>query len=140
MNKYGRDLITLIRAFPPLVWVMTDTDGGFISVEEAYANNQPLPIWGGSWEGSIWGSKELNALFRAYHDSVHMLYGCDFSLEGELKASVIQADHAHSIGLDELAQVLVIETAGQALYYDTNGKFPPQTYTLHKLLELGVIT
>ena len=131
MNRHSADLMKLVKAHSPFMWTLTDEDMGPDSIPQAYAQGRPLPIWSGASEGTIWGEPRFNWLFRAWHDSIHVRYGCDFTLEGELKASRIQAQLARDMGLNELAQIMVWETAGQAVYYDRTGQFPPQSFTLN---------
>jgi len=133
MNRHSADLMKLIKVHPPLTWTLTDEDMGADAIPQAYAQGLPLPIWSGASDETIWGEARFNWLFRAFHDSVHIRYGCDFTLEGELKASRIQAQLARDMGLDELAQIMVWETAGQAVYVDKTGQFPPQSFTLERL-------
>ena len=133
MNRHSADLIKLITAHKPLAWTLTDEDMGADAIPQAYAQGRPLPIWSGASDGSIWGEPRYNWILRGFHDSVHIRYGCDFTLEGELKASRIQAELARDMGLDELAQIMVWETAGQAVYYDRTGQFPPQSFTLDRM-------
>ena len=108
----------------------TKEDMGYEAVIEAYGNNEPMPIWEGASENTIWGRPDYNIMFRALHDTIHMRYECDFSLEGELKASRIQGEICDILNLPVLKIIMHIETAGQALYYDEHGKFPPQSFTL----------
>lgn len=108
---------------------VTNEDRGFGAVIEAYRHMVPMPIWGGKSHSTVWGQPHYNILFRALHDTIHLKYNCEFTLEGELKASRIQGEICDILGLDTLKRIMHIETAEQALYLDKHRVFPPQTFT-----------
>ena len=133
---HTRQLIELVRNEPMYHWYLTDEDTSFEGVIEAYAKGEPMPIWSGASHDTIWGEPRFNHLFRAFHDSIHMLYDCPFTIDGELKASSIQTELCLKYGFVDLAIIMHIETASQALHFDGDGEFPPQTFTQDRLNEI----
>lgn len=128
-NQYALELIQLMEVFPPLNWVLTDEDGGPEKTIKAYKEGNPIPIYKGDSDDTIWGSPEMNWLFRAHHDSIHLEYEAPFTLQGEFMVSEIHSKMAESIGLYELARIMRIEVAGFAAYYEETGEHAPQELT-----------
>lgn len=133
---HTKQLIELVKNEPMYNWYLTDEDLGFEAVLEAYAESKPMPIWSGASHETIWGEPRFNHLFRAFHDSIHLFYNCEFTLDGELKASSIQTELCLKYGFIELAVIMHIETGSQALHFDGDGDFPPQTFTQDRLNEI----
>lgn len=117
---------------------LTDDGGAFEQVEEAWENGEPIPIWTGASDGSIWGSRLANWFFRVWHDSIHVKEDCGFGLEGEIEAAIHHMKQASAKGYQELAAVCWIEIVGQASYLEANGEFPPQSYTRKALDDMGL--
>jgi len=80
-----------------------------------------IPVWSGASTRTIWSGPRVNYLFRAWHDSVHLLLGADFDPAGELDVARYQCREIH--GSAERA-LLWIETAGQVQYHAAHGAFP----------------
>lgn len=80
-----------------------------------------IPVWSGASERTIWSGPDANALFRAWHDSHHILLGAGFDPAGELRV----ARHACASieGTPERA-VLWCETWGQVCYFERWHAFP----------------
>lgn len=81
----------------------------------------PVPVSGEHAEYTIWGHPKLNALFRAWHDTVHVSIGAEFDQQGELRVAAAQRNHADSPADREL---IWAETAGQDLAFRASGRFP----------------
>lgn len=83
-----------------------------------------LTIWAGASDKTIWGAPSSNHLFRAWHDSVHLRTGYDFSVQGELLTAQVQAEEASRLVGDCFASLVHAEVAGQVLYFARFNEFP----------------
>lgn len=88
---------------------------------QAYSETGKIIVWAGASDNTIWGAREHNWLFRAWHDLVHIKNLTQFDNAGELRTFQIQASQTESSWLQKL---LKIEILGQLEYYNTNGFFP----------------
>jgi len=124
----------------PFVLVDDGGESAFEEVDKKWANNEPIPIWSGASDDTIWGSPLANWLFRVWHDSIHCKEGCWFGLDGEIDAAVHHMEQARKAGCPELAAVCWLEVAGQASWHHANGgeDFPPQSYTRDALDNMGL--
>lgn len=84
-----------------------------------------MPVSMTNADNTIYGDALANALARFWHDLVHLKTGLDFSLESEIKVSMIQLDQLWSV-TDNLDVITAVEadTIGQQLYYLAHGEFP----------------
>lgn len=80
-----------------------------------------IPVWSGKSARTIWSTPEANWLFRAWHDSHHILLGAEFDSTGELR--VARHACAQISGKPERA-ILWAELWGQVCYYNAHGAFP----------------
>ena len=129
-NQYAQDLLLLTKRFPPLEHYYVLEDGGPEVVMEAYKNNKPIPVYTGDSEDTIWGEPEINWLFRAHHDTLHLRHNIPFTLLGEYKVAEIHSALAELMGLRNLARVMRIDVAAFATYqHEYDGKYAPQTLT-----------
>lgn len=80
-----------------------------------------IPVWSGASERTIWSRPSANHLFRAWHDSHHILLCADFSRDGERRAAEYALSLVH--GRAERA-ILWAETEGQQEYCARWGAFP----------------
>lgn len=85
-------------------------------------------------DNTIFGSPEVNWLFRAWHDYCHVMVNGGFDRPGELAAMRLMCDHisAHS-GLTDAEKALCmelvrIEVKGQVDYYLATGMFPENQF------------
>ena len=124
----------------PFVLVDDGGESAFAEVEVKWANNEPIPIWSGESDGTIWGSRLTNWLFRVWHDSIHCKESVGFGLGGEIDAAVHHMTQATAAGYPELAAVCWLEVAGQAAWHHANGgvDFPPQSFTRSELDRMGL--
>lgn len=95
-----------------------------------------LVIWSGASENTIWSQKETNWAFRALHDALHIETGIGFTPQEEIYLGRIQASHYEGI----MADLVYIETAGQAEHYLKTGQFVENQieFTMRQLKKLGV--
>jgi hypothetical protein len=136
-NSYGEDLLKITEAYPPLDYVLVDEDVGPEGVLAAYNAGKPIPVWKGDSENTIWGAPELNWLFRAHHDSIHLLCNIPFTLQGEFLVSEVHSALAERLGLYKYARAARCDVAGFACYqHENGGEFAPQNLTLELLMTI----
>lgn len=96
--------------------------------QESYFNTGIITVWSGGSDKTIFSAPLINWCGRAWHDSIHLAHGYDFSLHGEEKTCEAQiADLYHITTNKELrqygARLLECEIVGQADYYFKTGRF-----------------
>lgn len=112
---------------------------GFVETEEApetYAdlllawkrsilNREPLPVYSGASEGTIYTSPAGNWAFRFWHDVTHCQLRADFTHAGEVRTAKAQLRViADRFGADSWEYRLFEgDTIGQVEYYQQTGKF-----------------
>jgi len=89
----------------------------------------PMVVFSGGSETSIYGDREVNYTFRAWHDWCHWRGRYDFSFEGEAAVCTMQGDHLHTLYGSSLRtrwwkRILHAEIIGQREFFDANGIFP----------------
>jgi hypothetical protein len=94
-------------------------------------NNSTLKVWSGASDNTIWNDPSVNYAFRALHDKLHLITGLGFTPDEEIEIGRIQANQYEGL----LADLVYIETTGQAEYFKQNGVFvQDQTmFTMEKL-------
>lgn len=80
-----------------------------------------IPVWSGASSRSIWSRADINILFRAWHDSHHILLAAEFDAAGELTCARYACSLIH--GKPERA-ILWAEIAGQYWYFERWQAFP----------------
>ncbi len=80
-----------------------------------------LIVWSGASDNTIYGDASVNHAMRAWHDSLHLSLNADFTLQGELRVALEQA---RLVKNDALAEIIIAEVYGQALFFDKHGEFP----------------
>lgn len=83
----------------------------------------PLPVFSGGCEHTIYTCPENNITFRAWHDTIHLRHGLDFSRDGELTAAKEHYRELLAIGAPfEVRYTILADTAGQFLYHEKHGQ------------------
>lgn len=80
-----------------------------------------LVVWSGASEQTIYGDPTVNHAARAWHDSLHLKLGADFTVIGETRVAIEQC---RLIGSDQYADILWSEIVGQVEYFEKHGSFP----------------
>jgi hypothetical protein len=80
-------------------------------------------------ENTIFGCPEHNWAFRAWHDWTHWILRAPFTLDGELSVAHRQCEDlarvfGHGPRVVEWQRLIMGEVYGQALFYETHGRFP----------------
>lgn len=80
-----------------------------------------LVVWSGASDKTIYGDPRINHAMRAWHDSIHIKLGADFSIVGETRVAIEQA---RLIGSDTMGKIILAEVVGQTKYFNRYGIFP----------------
>lgn len=100
--------------------VTAESPASLAELLEATREGGPVPVSGEHGDHTIWGSAALNALFRAWHDTTHVLLSAEFDREGERRVANAQVSHAPR-GTED---ILWAETFGQVAFHERWGAFP----------------
>lgn len=100
---------------------LDDANLSFNYFKEHFKLHGTIPMWYDSNEDNIFGSTEVNAKFRAWHDYMHIVNGFDFSLEGEIKTYHKQQKLLPKMWYWERL-LLQSEIIGQGIYYTFSDK------------------
>ncbi len=95
--------------------------------EHATANFEPLPVWNGASDSSVYTSPDANHAFRFWHDMLHCIECKDFTLQDEIQLGIMQTNSTIAyFGKDSLeARIMLADTTGQSLYAANNdGDYP----------------
>jgi hypothetical protein len=101
--------------------VVDDPPTSLSELMERWPGIGPVPVSGEHAEHTIWGHPDLNAIFRAWHDSLHVLDGREFSPEGELAVARL---HLRVCDTPGEHNILWAETEGQSAFHRAHGVFP----------------
>lgn len=107
------------------------------TASELFNGSPTLVVWSGQSESTIYGDARVNWAFRALHDALHLVTGLGFSPAEEIELGRIQASQCSS---SLLADLVYIETAGQAEYYMQTGQFVQNQieFTINQLKQRGI--
>jgi hypothetical protein len=88
-----------------------------------------MTVYAGASETTIYGDREVNYAFRAWHDWCHWRGAHDFSSDGEHAVYETQCSHLVTLyGENEMTRrwqrILYAEIIGQQAYFDRHGIFP----------------
>lgn len=87
---------------------------------ELFSQGRTLTVWSGASDNTIWGEPSLNYKFRAWHDSLHIRTGLDFSVKAELELTRLSLSYFDG----NLAEVIRAEVGGQVEHFERFGTFP----------------
>ena len=112
------------------IFIFTDVDSfdqndietTFNRMVDTFEKTGKIFIWTGFSENTIFGSAEINHMFRAWHDYTHIVHGLGFSIVDESIVSQIQCDQLPSDWTYQKSLVNC-EIVGQAHYFYMNGEF-----------------
>ena len=103
-----------------------------------FREEKRIQIWTGGTDNNIYGSAEMNYLFRFWHDYVHLAYNLGFDPMDEIKVSQIQQAQAIGCTNDDLL-LINADITGQVIYFAMFGEFPVnQRKFVIEYLETGV--
>lgn len=93
----------------------------FEALKREYAETGVIHVWSGASDTTIYGDASVNHAMRAWHDALHVELDADFTLDGERRVALRQAE---LIGCSKLAPIILAEVLGQVEYFQTHGQFP----------------
>jgi hypothetical protein len=122
-------LESFIRASAPPHFATPDAPGTLEGLQEwaaSAAPSDPLPVYDGGCERTIFSTPAVNHAFRAWHDSLHLAFGLGFDKVGEYGAAGLHMEAAAAAGLlTEDQRALLFEVVGQFEYAAAHaGEFP----------------
>lgn len=132
MNRYRASATLeafIIRSAPPHIAVANapSTEAELAAMVLSLKPGQPIPVWSGGSEHTIYSAPEVNYAFRAWHDSIHIALGAGFDAKGELTVArrhVFEASIRGNLPDSDL-RALWADTWGQFSYaQELGGTFP----------------
>lgn len=122
-SKRLNDWILKVASDIPYKVVYDDSvTGSFESIKRYIQDNGVIPIDGNNCENNIFGSKDVNIAFRAWHDLTHIKMNEDFSPMGETRVAFKQASELPKDWWYE-KMLIMSEVSGQVTYHDKHGDF-----------------
>jgi hypothetical protein len=122
-------LIDTILEYKGIKFDMTDDASlDYRSIVKYYNNHARLIVWSGASDCTIFGPKEYNYKFRAWHDLHHIVNGYDFSESGEYQTYTSQMEDVMATAKSWqdckfFGKVLDIEINRQFDFREKNGYF-----------------
>lgn len=97
-----------------------------LAYHRAKLNTGYLPVSNLHCDNTIYTTPGCNVMFRYWHNMLHCMRGCDFSLAGELAVGAAHcAVVANYLGADSLEHKLMMaDTIGQSMHEKITGSFP----------------
>lgn len=109
----------------------------FEYMKKMYREEKKIQIWTGGTDNNIYGSPEMNYLFRFWHDHTHIVTNHGFTAEEEIKVGQIQQLCIVTNNYDRL--LVGADVTGQVVYHSMYGEFPTnQREFCIKYLETGI--
>ena len=108
--------------------VGADAPSTLQALKDHYATTRRIKVWDGASEQTIFGDREVNYAFRAWHDWCHLTGNLQFTTEGKRRAAVMQCDHLTKLyGMDKRTaawhQIVRVEVIDQAEEFERTGEF-----------------
>lgn len=95
-----------------------------MNVKHLLDDNKAIPIYSGGSGKTIYGDKNTNYDFRAFHDMIHITYNLTFKKNDEFLVGAIQAVKLMQSGASVNDSMLVFaDVIGQVKYYFKYNKF-----------------
>lgn len=112
-------IVRLAPCHTPAPWA-PDSFARLMTYENTLIAGQPLPVFHGGCERTIYGSPTINYAVRAWHDSLHIKHRLDFIEACECAVGLLQV--AAISGAYE-KRLIWADTIGQTEYYARYGEF-----------------
>lgn len=122
-------LVIANRLLPAGFDVRDDAPDTLPGVVEYVATVGRLPVWSGASDRTIFGDREVNYAFRAWHDWHHVNGNLAFDLDGETEVAKRQIRDLETLyrghhRLPYWASLIWAEVVGQATYHREWATFP----------------
>ena len=99
-----------------------------------------MVVYGDFSDHTIYGKKEDNYLFRAWHDMTHLELQADTSSNGEHRVAIAQCQELERLSGTTLANWLYADVYGQVEHYAMYNMFPlEQAKFVHEYLTTGTV-
>lgn len=124
MTALDRDLNQAILLLAPNHTVSERAPATFA---EIMRQGDPLTVWSGASDGTIYDDPAVNWAFRAWHDATHIAGQYNFTLAGEIatcEAQLIKLRETFPRFPARWETILRAEIIGQAQYAARFGSFP----------------
>jgi len=116
------------KIFPCGFDVSEDAPKTYDELVAHYHKQARLSVWNGASDRTIFGCPETNYMFRAWHDSKHLLYDHPFTPDGERSVMLQQQADIGALydgaQADYFCEILEAEIMGQLQYAEIHGDFP----------------
>ena len=135
----------ILSAAPQGFKIASEAPDTWAKVQASFARDGKIMVWSGESSNTVYSAPRVNWAFRAWHDSIHLAYGLDFSLQGEERTAERQCAALWKLTgnrkLRKFGEVLleieIVEQARVAIY---SGKFidNQREFVVNKLREKGL--
>jgi hypothetical protein len=129
--------------------VLTDTGSLCDTLDKItsyHTNTGNLLVWSGASDNTIFGDAQVNYMFRAWHDFIHIKHQLPFTQQGEHEVMLIQQQNV--MAMEDLSDdekrfvclILEAEVDGQIEELKQTGKFVEDQvqFTLNYLNRKGI--
>lgn len=112
-------------------YTVTDVNVPYDYITRTYRETGRLIVWAGHCDKAVFDTRS-NYLFRAWHDWAHIRSGIGFTVANEQDVARFQLSEISST---LFSQLVYIEVAEQAKYFDDTGEFLDDqvAFTIEKL-------
>lgn len=88
-------------------------------------------VFSGGSVDTVFSGRAIQYAYRAWHDSIHLKYNIDFSMESELEVAELQEKIALAAGIDPRdAMILRLDLEAHIKYYYAKGEHPDRQIEL----------
>lgn len=94
------------------------------SWDDNFGHNNPIPVFDGGCELTIYSEPKINHAFRAWHDRTHLRIDAGFDYDGEFAVALSHRASVRGAGLAlSDAKAIMFDTIGQYRYYQTHNAY-----------------
>lgn len=116
------------RVLPKGFDVSDDAPDTLAKLTAHYKATGRVLVWSGESDNTIYGDKDVNFAFRAWHDAIHIEHQFEFTLSGEAAVCNIQIQqlikvYGASDAVIEFCELIRAEVVGQAELYARTGAY-----------------
>ena len=115
----------------PRGWAVSDVaPQGLLELKQCIAETGRITVWSGGSEKTIFGDREFNYAFRAWHDATHYVLDAEFDRPGEIAVAqrqiwtLVYLYGRTFVSRRGWASLIWCEVVGQFDYKLAYGEFP----------------
>jgi hypothetical protein len=116
---------------------VTNAPSTLQELKDRFAYSGQICVSSEHCDNTIYGDREVNIAFRAWHDWCHLVGNHEFDLGGEYTVAKMQYEHMERVYGKRLARkwwpLIDAEVSGQAAYVANMGEFPVDQPAFDKL-------